>query len=327
MSDLVTGEAVVLGLREAKLPSRALARALDAVVQLIGFLVTVLLVEVATPDLDSAASDAVALGVLVFYLVVLPVLVETLSKGRSLGKLAFGLRVVRTDGGPARFRHALVRGLVAVVEFGMGAAPAIITSLVSPRGRRLGDVFAGTVVIRERLPRAARQHGELPPVPPELLHALGGDLAALDFSAVPDGLWLASRQFLGRLDQLDPAVAFGMAQRMVADLAAHTGRPAPYGLAPTAYLAAVLAERQRREWARAAAAGAGWGQFQPPVAASPYAAPAFPAQPYPVAPQPGPQMYAQPAQQLAQPPQVPPQPTPAQDPAPPVSPGGFAPPA
>ncbi len=72
-----------------------------------------------------------------------PIAVETLSHGRSLGKLAFGLRVVRDDGGPIRFRHALVRGAIGVVEILMTfGIIACIASLVSARGRRLGDVFA-----------------------------------------------------------------------------------------------------------------------------------------------------------------------------------------
>ena len=89
-------------------------------------------------------------------LVGVPIAVETLSHGRSLGKLVCGLRVVRDDGGPIRFRHALVRGAL-----GRGRDPddvrggrLCIASLVSARGRRLGDVFAGTLVVRERVPVA-----------------------------------------------------------------------------------------------------------------------------------------------------------------------------
>ena len=82
-----------------------------------------------------------------------PIAVETLSHGRSLGKLACGLRVVRDDGGPIRFRHALVRGAIGVVEILMTfGVVACVASLVSARGRRLGDVFAGTLVVRERVP-------------------------------------------------------------------------------------------------------------------------------------------------------------------------------
>ncbi|MFJ9523727.1 RDD family protein [Kitasatospora sp. NPDC101801] len=251
MSQLVTGEAVVLGLRSAKLPSRALAIWLDLAAEFAVLIGVLILLEQTTGEMDEAAATAIALGLMVFCLVGVPVMVETLSRGRSLGKLALGLRVVRTDGGPVRFRHALVRGLVGFVELltFMGV-PAIVCSLISPEGRRLGDVFAGTLVVRERVPGAGGGRAALPPLSPELMQGLGSGLVALDLSAVPDGLWLAIRQYLGRIGQLDPAVGHGMALRLVGDLVARTGQPAPYGVPPAAYLGAVLAERQRRDWER-----------------------------------------------------------------------------
>lgn len=281
VSELVTGEAVVLGLQTAKVPSRGLALVLDLCVQGIGLIAVTTVLFMAVPDMDEAAAAAVFLGSFVFFLVGVPVMVETLSHGRSLGKLALGLRVVRSDGGPLRFRHALVRGLTAVLEITMtGGAVALISSLVSPRGRRLGDVFAGTLVVRERLPAAARIQAGPPPVAPALLHAIGEHLVALDLSAVPDGLWLAVRQFLTRLGQLDRTVAEGMAARLADDLAARTGRPAPYGVPAAAYLGAVLTERQRREWERSAEAARRqqdrehFARTSPaPVAAPPVAAP------------------------------------------------------
>ncbi|MFJ1708940.1 RDD family protein [Kitasatospora sp. NPDC088346] len=316
VSDLVTGEAVVLGLRSAKLPSRALARLMDAVVQLVAWIITTMIAIAVAGNADEAAIAAIMLSIFVFYAVVLPVLVETLSKGRSLGKLALGLRVVRTDGGPVRFRHALVRGLVGVVDFGLSGVPAVVTSLISSEGKRLGDIFAGTLVIRERVPSAARGHGALPQVPPQLLHAMGTDLVAMDLSAVPDPLWLAIRQYLGRIDQLDPAVAFGMAQRLASDLSAHIGRAVPYGVSPAMYLGAVLTERQRREWARATAHSQPYLPHQP---AQPYQPqPAQPYQPQPAQPQPAPAPAPLP---------VPAQQTPPQDPGPAPAASGFAPPA
>ncbi|MFB8206115.1 RDD family protein [Kitasatospora purpeofusca] len=252
MSDLVTGEAVVLGLRTAKLPSRGLAVTLDLAVQLVGLVVTTLVLSLLAPDLDSAAVAAVTIGLTVLFLVALPIMIETLSRGRSLGKAALGLRVVRSDGGPVRFRHSLVRGLVGFLEiivlFGV---PAVICSVVSSEGKRLGDVFAGTLVVRERVPGGGGAAAALPPVNPQLLQAIGGGLVALDLSAVPEPLWLAVRQFLGRIGELDQAVAHRMSARLADDLAARTGHPVPYGVHPAAYLGAVLTERQRREWTRA----------------------------------------------------------------------------
>lgn len=157
MSELVTGEAVALELRPAKLPSRALAVVIDLVVAFTVYIVVTMGIVASTASLDEAAAAAVAVATFVLVLVGVPIAVETLSHGRSLGKLACGLRVVRDDGGPIRFRHALVRGAVGVVEILMTfGVVACIASLVSERGRRLGDVFAGTLVVRERVPAGRR---------------------------------------------------------------------------------------------------------------------------------------------------------------------------
>ncbi|MFF9098942.1 RDD family protein [Streptomyces sp. NPDC014802] len=250
MSELVTGEAVALELRPARLPSRALAVVIDLIVAIAAYTVVTVALLVATASLDDAARTAVSIAAFLLVLVGAPIAVETLSHGRSLGKLACGLRVVRDDGGPIRFRHALVRGAVGVVEilltFGVVAC---IASLVSERGRRLGDVFAGTLVVRERVPQT--RTGFLPPPPPWL----AGRFGQLDLSAVPDALWLAVRQYLSRMHQLDPQVGSDMAQRLAADLSARTGTPVPPGIPPAAYLAAVLQERQAREARRAFAHG------------------------------------------------------------------------
>ncbi|WP_338897933.1 RDD family protein [Streptomyces sp. TG1A-60] len=258
MNELVTGEAVALELRPAKLPSRALAVLLDLIVAMVVYLAVVLILVLATAGLDEAAQMAISIASFLLVLVGGPIAVETLSHGRSLGKLACGLRVVRDDGGPIRFRHALVRGAVGVVEILMTfGVVACIASLVSARGRRLGDVFAGTLVVRERVP--AGRTSFVPPPPPWLV----GQFSGLDLSAVPDGLWLAIRQYLTRMRQLDPHVGAAMAERLASDLAARTGTPAPYGVPAGAYLAAVVHERQARE-ARRAFEGAPTGEVGVP---------------------------------------------------------------
>ncbi|WP_328440314.1 RDD family protein [Streptomyces sp. NBC_00444] len=250
MSELVTGEAVALELRPARLPSRALAVLLDLVVAVIVYLVVTIGLVVSTASLDEAAQFALSIATFVLVLVGGPIAVETLSHGRSLGKMACGLRVVRDDGGPIRFRHALVRGGIGVIEILMTfGVIACIASLVSARGRRLGDVFAGTLVVRERVPVARTTF--VPPPPPWL----AGRFAEMDLSAVPDGLWLAIRQYLTRMQQLDPQVGWAMAERLATDLAARTGSPAPQGVPPAAYLAAVVQERQARDARRAFAGG------------------------------------------------------------------------
>ncbi|MFH9805601.1 RDD family protein [Streptomyces albidoflavus] len=243
MSGPVTGEAVALELRPAKLLSRGAAVLIDLVVTWLVFLLVMVGVLVTTGSLDEAAMAAVSVAVFLLVPVGGPIAVETLSHGRSLGKWACGLRVVREDGGPVRFRHALVRGAMAVVEILLTVGVvACVASLVSERGRRVGDVFAGTLVVRERIPVARV---------PELW--LAQQVNGLDLSSVPDSLWLAVRQHLGRARQLDAHVAAAMAGRLAEELAVRNGVPVPTGVPAGSYLAAVAYGRRERERRKAEA--------------------------------------------------------------------------
>jgi hypothetical protein len=212
---------------------------------------------------------------------------ETTTRGRSLGKLALGLRVVREDGGPVRFRHSFVRALLGVVEIWLSfGSIALIASLSSRQGRRLGDQLAGTFVVRERVPVAGHPVAPMPP-------ALAGWAAGLDLSRLPDDLALAARQFLTRAGELSPAAREDMGSRIASAVAAVTAPAPPTGTPPWAFLAAVLAERRRRELARMGVPAAPlppYGAPPPPYGAPPppYAAPGPrpPAQPAPPQPRP-----------------------------------------
>lgn len=246
VSELVTGDAVVLGLQPARLPSRALAILIDLAVLWTTYVLLTVSLMTAVSGLDEAAGAAVAAALLLLVLIGIPVAVETLTAGRSLGKLVCGLRVVREDGGPVRFRHALVRGGIGFVETQMTLGVVACTaSLVSARGRRLGDVFAGTLVVRERT-GSSRTTGAVV----ASRHGTAGRLRPLDLSAVPDPLWLAVRQYLMRAAQLDPQVSRSMATRLAGDVAAHTGVAVPSDMSALTYLAGLVAERRARDSGR-----------------------------------------------------------------------------
>jgi uncharacterized RDD family membrane protein YckC len=241
---VVTGEAVALELRPASFATRALAVILDLVVLLAAGIIVTIVLGYALPDVDEAASQAIGVLALVGVLIGLPVTVETLTRGRSLGKLAAGLRVVRDDGGPIRLRHALVRALLAVVEIiATFGSVALITSLVNVRGKRLGDLLAGTFVIRER---GGRVQPPLPPMPPELIAwAQQADLAA-----VPDALAVGVRRFLDGAPGLHPASRNQLGQELAAQVVSFVAPPPPPFATPERFLVAVLAERRRRDLAR-----------------------------------------------------------------------------
>jgi uncharacterized RDD family membrane protein YckC len=243
-SELVTGEAVLLDLRPASFATRGLAWVLDATIQ-VGVLVAAFWVlPLAVTGLDDAALSALTVALLVGVLVGLPVTVETLGRGRSAGKLAMGLRVVRDDGGPVRLRQALVRGLVGFGEIWLTfGSPALITSLVHPQGKRIGDLLAGTYVVRER-----SQDGTPPPVP--MPGELASWAAAADIGRLPDGLAMSARQFLARASRLHPASRQRLGTSLAAQMSLHVAPAPPPGTHPERMVAAVLAERRERDLAR-----------------------------------------------------------------------------
>jgi uncharacterized RDD family membrane protein YckC len=240
---VVTGDAVVLDVQIAQLPVRALSALIDVTVVFIGYIIGMLLWAATLTQFDPALSAAVLVIFTVVTLLGYPIAFETATRGRSLGKMALGLRVVSDDGGPERFRQAVFRALAGLIEiWAFTGGPAVICSLLSPKGKRIGDIFAGTVVISERAPRLTAP----PAMPPQLawwasslqLSGLGADQAEL------------ARQFLSRAAQLDPAVRDQMAYRIAGGVVAQISPPPPPGVPPQLVLAAVLAERHRRELAR-----------------------------------------------------------------------------
>ena len=249
MAEVVTGEAVVIDVPCARFPTRAVALAIDLMIQivLLLFLTGVALAAAAGGALNPAALAALGLAEFVLIVVGYPATIETLSRGRSLGKLALGLRVVSDDGGPERFRQALMRALLAVLEIWLTLGfLALVTSLLSANGKRLGDIWAGTFVITERMPQPRGPAAALPTLPP----ALAGWAATLQLSGLDDGMAETARQYLSRYYTLTPAARTEFGQRIAAAVAAQVSPAPPPGTTPPDYLSAVLAERRAREQAR-----------------------------------------------------------------------------
>jgi uncharacterized RDD family membrane protein YckC len=255
---LVSGEAVELEVRVARLGSRALALIMDIVLQVVllyGFGVGVGLGLLA---LRGAADDALAIALytiaIALVLIGYPAGCETLFRGRTLGKLAVGLRVVRVDGGPIRFRHAFTRALVGValewpglVLLPLTWAFSLGTMLAQPQGRRIGDLAAGTLVIHERTPAT---WGWVPAMPPPLARWA----ALLDLTGLSDELALSVRHFLARNRDIKEPARSALGRALATEVAACTTPPPPPGVPGWAYLAAVLAERHRRAAHRLVAA-------------------------------------------------------------------------
>jgi uncharacterized RDD family membrane protein YckC len=239
---IVTGEAVAVDLRTAGVGSRGVALVVDFTLQFVLILALVYVIDQLGSSLENAAAAALVLSLFVLVVLGYPVGFESLWHGRTPGKAVMGLRVTRDDGGPIRFRHAFVRGLVGVVVDRLGLSIgllALVPMLATQRSKRLGDLAAGTIVVQERVP--SRQ-GAPRTVAPEL----AGWAAGLDLSGVSDGLAAEIRQFLARARQLASWAREDMGDRLLAEVSRTVGPPPP-GMAPGAFLETVLAERSRRE--------------------------------------------------------------------------------
>lgn len=79
-----------------------------------------------------------------------PLLCETFMNGQSFGKRARKIRVIRRDGRPATFGNYLMRWLIGLIEVNFYGIIAIITIVLNGKGQRLGDIAAGTAVIKIR---------------------------------------------------------------------------------------------------------------------------------------------------------------------------------
>lgn len=242
---VVTGEAVVLQLRPASFVARAGGALLDALVILAVFLLCIWgLGATLFEELDPAATQAASLTLVVACVVGLPLAWETLTRGRSPGKLAFGLRVVRDDGGAVRLRHVLVRVLLGVFELWMTlGSVAVLAAIFNERGKRLADMVAGTRVIVERQRR-------VPPPLPGVPEAMAGWAAVADVGRIPDALAASVTQFLRHVDRVPPGPRRDTAARLAAQVAPFVAPGPPAGASMEEFLLAVVAERRNRDYAQ-----------------------------------------------------------------------------
>ncbi len=200
MTELVSGEAVVLDIPCAQYPSRIGALLIDMLVQLASLAVVLIIIFSVLRTSDQAVLAAVFTTSFVLAIVGYPVVFETLSRGRTLGKMALGLRVISDDGGPIRFRQALVRALTGAIEIWslIGAPVGLFLSIVSVRGKRLGDMFAGTYVIQERMPPRPGLAPVFAAVPPPL----AGWAQVAETAGLSDQTAEAASSYLRRYYQL-----------------------------------------------------------------------------------------------------------------------------
>lgn len=247
---MVTPEAVRLEFEPAGVGSRAVALVLDLLLQGLAIAVVLLgqsLVEAGVGGVPGWLATTVAL--LVAFAVVwgYPVAFETLWRGRTPGKAAMGLRVVTVEGAPVRFRHAAIRAALGLVDFWLALGGiAVISALVSRNHQRLGDLVAGTLVLRERT-------GAPPPTAMRFTVPSGAEsyAATLDPSGLTAEDYAIVRRFLLRAPHLADDVRADLSRRIARQLAARLRHRPPDWVSPELFLLCAAARFQERGGAAA----------------------------------------------------------------------------
>jgi uncharacterized RDD family membrane protein YckC len=149
-----TSDNVTLGYTIAGVGSRIVAQILDNLVAIPLTFVAVLLAgslaSVFVTSSEGADFANAAIGIFAFFVYFGYFLVaEAVTSGKTPGKSAMGLRVIRVDGSAVDFGAVAVRNLVRVIDFSV-VLIGLVVMFFQPQTRRLGDLAAGTVVVRDR---------------------------------------------------------------------------------------------------------------------------------------------------------------------------------
>lgn len=226
-----TPESIAFSYDLAGLGSRFLALAIDQAIQistlLAMFIGIVLAASRATITRHAAppVTDRVAESILIALIVVVVfavlfgyfIVFEAAWNGQTPGKKIVGIRVVRDGGYPIDFGASLIRNLIRVGEQLIGYyLLAAISALISPENKRLGDLAAGTIVVRDARLAAPANSGRQDPEPSYAPTAyLSGEERAL------------IKRFLERRDALPP----DRRRELAAQVAARVRKRVPLELA------------------------------------------------------------------------------------------------
>lgn len=248
---VITGEAIALLVQPASLFLRVVSAIIDAVVSILGIVITyemlflIISLRGNSDDIPFFSNEAQVAAlvsiVTALWLFLVPMTVETLSRGKSLGRFIVGTRIVRDDGGPITLRHAFVRTLIGLGELWatMGAG-AIIAAWTNRRGKRIGDIFAGTYAVSETSGLIRRPLL----LAPELADWAGGaNVGELDGVTT-----VTARRFLQSATKMDPLHRQQAAQTLATALLNQVYPPPPPETDPERFIAAVLVLRRDAEY-------------------------------------------------------------------------------
>jgi uncharacterized RDD family membrane protein YckC len=209
---LATPERALLSLPIAGIGSRTLAYLIDVLILALAWSVAIIAFSVFAPLIDvwgelSAIARVLALVGVFFAQWGYWTVAEVLWKGQTPGKRLIGIRVVRQDGSPVGVFESAVRNLIRIVDFLPGFYPVgLITMLIDKQNRRLGDLAAGTVLVRVEKVDLSRYATSVPA-------ASAGPISAQETEVITD--------FLARVEVLEPEARARLSGMMAAKFLSH----------------------------------------------------------------------------------------------------------
>ncbi len=140
---ILTSHNVTIEYQLASLGDRIVATILDQMVQYSYLLTAFLLLNTSSLG-DSTAATITIILPFVFY----PLLCEVFLNGQTIGKRAINIKVIRLDGNTPTLGGYFLRWLFGLLESTALPVIAILTVIIRGKGQRLGDVAAGTCVVK-----------------------------------------------------------------------------------------------------------------------------------------------------------------------------------
>jgi len=241
---IATPEGVEMSLLLAGAASRFVSAIVDILIQGAILIAVAIILGIAGHAGLGGGGLAVLLWAIISFLVVstYDIFFEVLNSGRTPGKRLNGLRVVRVEGHPVGFLTSAIRNILRVIDFLPSAyllGAAVI--LATRKNQRIGDVVAGTLVVRER-PGSVRDLPRVPPTEPD-----ERPYATWDTSQITAEELTTVRQFLERRDSIEPSARTELAQTLAERLRPKvTGAPAD--LPGERFLEALVIAKRTRSW-------------------------------------------------------------------------------
>ena len=176
--EIETPEGIALHLRAAGALPRAQAWMVDMLLRMGVFILAMIPL-----SLFGMGGNGLAMLLLFALTWAYSVVCEVWLGGQTLGKRALGLRVVNADGTPVTWLPSVVRNLLRAVDvlpgvYGVG----LVSTLIDPYARRLGDIVAGTMVIHAVELPAGQQMPALAAVPLPVVLAADEQAALVEFA-------------------------------------------------------------------------------------------------------------------------------------------------